>query len=71
MLIGQEAEITPKFESCSLDCHVSYTLYERYHRHPCQHHGQQSGSTAAAEQQQQPTTQPELSDEVIRLRIYY
>ena len=34
MLIGQEAEITPKFESCSLDCHVSYTLYKRYHCRP-------------------------------------
>ena len=26
MLIGREAEITPKFESCSLDCYVSHTL---------------------------------------------
>ena len=32
MPIGQEDEITPIFESRSLDCHVWYTMYERYRR---------------------------------------
>ena len=57
MLIGQEAEITPKCESCSQDCHVSYTLYERYRR-PRANIIVSKASADKQQQQQQQQQQP-------------
>ena len=61
MLIGEEAEITPKFESCSLDCHVSYTLHERYRR--ARPNIIVSRAAAAQQQQQQ---QQQAADWVVK-----